>query len=71
MPQFDFYSFFNQIFWFALFSPLFYLLLLKNLISKSGESIKTKEKLLLLLKSDSVKTLEAARIVRARFLKKK
>jgi hypothetical protein len=71
MPQFDFYSFFNQIFWFALFSPIFYLLFLKNLISKSGESIKAKEKLLLLLNSDSVKTLEAARTVRSNFLKKK
>ena len=71
MPQFDFYSFFNQIFWFILFSPIFYLFFLKNVISKSGESIKAKEKLLLLLNSDSIKALEAARSIRSKFLKKK
>jgi len=71
MPQFDFYSFFNQIFWFVLFSPVFYLFFLKNVISKSGESIKVKEKLLFLLNLDSVKTLEAARSIRSKFFKKK
>jgi hypothetical protein len=46
MPQFDFFSFFVQIFWLCIFSCIFYLLYLKFPVAKSAEAIKMRGKLL-------------------------
>lgn len=45
MPQFDFFSFFVQIFWLSVFSCLFYLIYLKFPINQSSQVIKMRAKL--------------------------
>jgi hypothetical protein len=45
MPQFDFFSFFVQIFWFSIFSCFLYLIYLKFFLSNIAKSIKIREKL--------------------------
>jgi hypothetical protein len=45
MPQFDFFSFFVQIFWFSSFASLFYLIYLKMPITHSSQVIKMRSKL--------------------------
>lgn len=44
MPQFDVSSFFNQIFWLALFFSIFYLLIIKFVLPDLVSSIKTRAK---------------------------
>lgn len=44
MPQFDVSSFFNQIFWLALFFSLFYLLTVKFILPDVVSSIKARVK---------------------------
>lgn len=56
MPQFDFFSFFVQIFWLCIFSFVFYFFYLKYPIVKSAEAIKMRGKLLA-LKSSNIKTI--------------
>lgn len=46
MPQFDFFSFFVQIFWLCIFSCVFYLFYLKFPVVKTAEAIKMRSKLL-------------------------
>lgn len=45
MPQFDFFSFFVQIFWLSVFSCIFYLVYLKLPLKNSSEVIKFREKI--------------------------
>jgi len=45
MPQFDFFSFFVQIFWLSLFSCIFYLMYLKMPINNSSQVSKMRAKL--------------------------
>lgn len=45
MPQFDFFSFFVQIFWISISSCFFYLIYLKLPISYSSQVIKMRKKL--------------------------
>jgi len=45
MPQFDFFSFFVQIFWLSLFSNLLYLVYLKLPLSNSSRVLKLRSKL--------------------------
>jgi F0F1-type ATP synthase membrane subunit b/b' len=45
MPQFDFYSFFSQIFWSTLTSVIVYLVLILFVVKNSSETIKTRSKL--------------------------
>jgi hypothetical protein len=57
MPQFDFFSFFVQIFWFSIFSCLFYLMYLKMPINNSSQVIKMRNKLkVFALKADTKST---------------
>lgn len=44
MPQFDVSSFFNQIFWLAVFFSIFYLLVIKFVLPDIVSSIKTRAK---------------------------
>jgi len=53
MPQFDFFSFFVQIFWFSTFSCFFYLFYLKFFLSNSSKAIKIRQKLLPLVSTFS------------------
>ncbi len=46
MPQFDFFSFFVQIFWLTVGSFVFYLVYLKLVIKNSSEVIKMRQKLI-------------------------
>lgn len=46
MPQFDFYSFFSQIFWFSILSCLFYLMYLKLPLYNSAEVLKFRFKIM-------------------------
>jgi len=48
MPQFDFFSFFVQIFWLSISSCLFYLIYLKMPINNSSQVSKMRSKLRLL-----------------------
>jgi hypothetical protein len=48
MPQFDFFSFFNQVFWISISVVFFYLLCLKFPLKNISESFKMRKKLLLL-----------------------
>jgi hypothetical protein len=45
MPQFDFYSFFVQIFWFSLISTIFYLIYLKFPLKHISQSLKLRLKI--------------------------
>jgi F0F1-type ATP synthase membrane subunit b/b' len=45
MPQFDFFSFFVQIFWLTIGSFVFYLVYLKLIIKNSSEVIKMRQKI--------------------------
>ncbi len=45
MPQFDFFSFFVQIFWLTVGSFVFYLVYLKLIIKNSSEVIKMRQKI--------------------------
>ena len=45
MPQFDFFSFFVQIFWFSIFTFLFYLMYLKMPLKNSSQAFKMRTKL--------------------------
>lgn len=45
MPQFDFFSFFVQIFWLSIFSCLFYLMYLKMPLQNSSQVFKMRAKL--------------------------
>lgn len=45
MPQFDFFSFFVQIFWLTIGSFVFYLVYLKLVIKNSSEVIKMRQKI--------------------------
>lgn len=45
MPQFDFFSFFVQIFWLAFFSCIFYLIYLKMPLNNSSQVLKMRSKL--------------------------
>jgi hypothetical protein len=45
MPQFDFFSFAVQIFWFFVFSSLFYLLYIKIPLNNSSQVLKMRLKL--------------------------
>jgi hypothetical protein len=45
MPQFDFFSFFVQIFWFSIARCVFYLIYLKMPINNSSQVIKMRNKL--------------------------
>lgn len=45
MPQFDFFSFFVQIFWFSTFSFLIYLIYLKSPLKSCSEAVKIRSKL--------------------------
>ena len=45
MPQFDFFSFFVQIFWLTVGSFVFYLVYLKLVIKNSSEVIKMRQKI--------------------------
>lgn len=49
MPQFDFFSFFVQIFWLTIGSFVFYLIYLKLVIKSSSEVIKMRQKLVLFI----------------------
>ncbi len=55
MPQFDFFSFFVQIFWLTVGSFVFYLVYLKLIIKNSSEVIKMRQK----INSFTVKMKEA------------
>lgn len=46
MPQFDFFTFFVQIFWFTVAIFCFYLLYLKFYLKNTAEIIKIRQKLL-------------------------
>jgi len=45
MPQFDFFSFFVQVFWICVFSCFFYLIYLKMPLAFSSQVIKMRKKL--------------------------
>ncbi len=45
MPQFDFFSFFVQIFWLTIGSLSFYLIYLKYILKNSSEVIKMRNKI--------------------------
>lgn len=45
MPQFDFFSYFVQIFWLTIGSFVFYLIYTRYFITSSSEVIKMREKL--------------------------
>ena len=45
MPQFDFFSFFVQIFWLTIFSCILYLIYLKMPINNSSQVFKMRSKL--------------------------
>jgi hypothetical protein len=45
MPQFDFYTFFVQTFWFSLITCFFYLMYLKFPIQNSSQVLKMRNKL--------------------------
>jgi len=45
MPQFDFFSFFNQIIWLTLGSFTFYVIYTKYFITNSAQVMKMREKL--------------------------
>lgn len=45
MPQFDFFSFFVQIFWLSISSCIFYLIYLKMPLNNSSQVIKMRAKL--------------------------
>jgi hypothetical protein len=45
MPQFDFYTFFVQTFWFSLLTCFFYLMYLKFPIQNSSQVLKMRSKL--------------------------
>jgi len=45
MPQFDFFSFFVQIFWLTVGSLSFYLIYLKYILKNSSEVIKMRNKI--------------------------
>ena len=45
MPQFDFFSFFVQIFWLTVGSFVFYLVYLKLILKNSSEVIKMRQKI--------------------------
>lgn len=45
MPQFDFFSFFVQIFWLSIFSCLFYLMYLKMPLQNTAQVLKMRAKL--------------------------
>lgn len=45
MPQFDFFSFFVQIFWFSIGSFIFYLIYLKLILKNTAQVIKMREKI--------------------------
>ena len=45
MPQFDFFSFFSQVFWLSFAIVFFYLLFLKFFLTKSSETLKMRNKL--------------------------
>lgn len=49
MPQFDFFSFFVQIFWLTVGSFVFYLIYLKLVIKSSSEVIKMRQRLILFI----------------------
>jgi hypothetical protein len=44
MPQFDFYSFFTQTFWFSIITCFFYLMYLKLPLYNTSEVLKFREK---------------------------
>jgi hypothetical protein len=56
MPQFDFFSFFVQIFWLSISSCLFYLIYLKMPINHSSQVIKMRNKLKNFASQSSLKT---------------
>jgi hypothetical protein len=70
MPQFDFFSFFVQIFWLTIGSFGFYLMYLKFFLRNSSEAIKIRQKVSLFLDKGKggFKSLWNTAIV---FLKKK
>jgi len=45
MPQFDFFSFFVQIFWLSIASCLFYLIYLKSPLKNASEAAKMRTKI--------------------------
>lgn len=49
MPQFDFFSFFVQIFWLTIGSFIFYLVYLKLVIKNSSEVIKMRQRLVVFI----------------------
>jgi len=55
MPQFDFFSFFVQIFWLSIFSCVFYLIYLKMPLTHSSQAIKMRNKLKALTSGTGVK----------------
>ena len=55
MPQFDFFSFFVQIFWLSVFSCVFYLIYLKMPLNKSSQALKMRSKLDSFIKIRSAK----------------
>ncbi len=56
MPQFDFFSFFVQIFWIILGCIAFYLIQLQLVIRKTAEVIKMRKKLIdVIAKSNATK----------------
>jgi len=56
MPQFDFFSFFVQIFWLSISSCIFYLIYLKMPINNSSQVSKMRSKLRLLASKANSKT---------------
>lgn len=59
MPQFDAFSFFNQIVWFSAASCLFYIVYLKLPIKTAAEATKMREKVKIFISSVS-KRIQAA-----------
>lgn len=56
MPQFDFFSFFVQIFWLSISSCIFYLIYLKMPLNHSSQVIKMRAKLKAFALKTSIKT---------------
>jgi hypothetical protein len=55
MPQFDFFSFFVQIFWFSVALCAFYLVYLKGPIKNVAEATKMRDKIKIFIASISQK----------------
>lgn len=55
MPQFDFFSFFVQIFWLLAGTCLFHLIYLRMLVNNSSKALKFREKLKEILSKVQIK----------------